>query len=123
MLWQVATLHSHPKHVRVHTGTGCLEPVAGHVTFIDDLIPKARLCILISLERLCQLLDYLDQIRSLRLIFRNDVEQYDERHRVPTKCTAPMKSGLVRGRVCPRLSATFIVRMPKQSSGRIIQML
>src|SRR5262249_19629760 len=112
MLRQIATLYSHPKHVRVHAGAGCLEPVAANVTLIDDLIPETCLWILISLERLCQLLNDLNQIRSLWLIFRNDVEQHDECHRIPTKSAAPMKTRLVRGRVCPGLRATFIVRMP-----------
>src|SRR5581483_10587034 len=81
------------------------------------------LWILISFERLRQLLNDLNQLASLPLIFGDDVRQTDQRHPVPTKGTPPMKSRSVRSRIRPRLRAAFIVRMPQVSRRGIVEML
>src|SRR5262245_20738701 len=122
-LWQIAALNSHPKHVRVHARTGRLKPVTRDVAFINDLVPETCLWILVSFKSLCQLLNNFDQVRSLGLIFGQYLEQQDQRHCIPTEGAPPVKGGLMRRGIGPRLSAALIVCMPQETGRWVVEVL
>ena len=123
MLCQKPALHAHPNHVGVHRRAGGLEPVAGRPAFIDDLIPKSRLRVLIFFVSRGELLHDPDKRVSLWTVLWQNLQQLDQSHSEPANCAAPMISRLVRRGIGPGLRAALIVCMPEQAGRGIVQVL